>query len=88
MDWKRGLAGVVGTSRGFPPFKGMSNFVEHSSIESSAFATLVPMSGHACISSANGGEGMSSGVLAPPVEGDAFAVGRSSSPSTIGEKVL
>jgi hypothetical protein len=89
VDWKIGLVGVgVGTSRWFPPSMEMSNFVEHPPVESSTLATLMSMSGQACIPSTYGGEGRSSGVLAPAVEGDAFDVGRSSSPSAIGEKVF
>ena len=89
MGLKIGLADVgVGTSTSFPPSRGISNFVEHSPVESSTFATPVSMSGHACISPMNGEVGKSSGVLAPSVERDAFAGGWLASLSTIGEKVL
>jgi hypothetical protein len=89
VDWKTGLADVgVGRSRCAPRSGGMSSFVEPSPVESSTLATLVSMSGHACIASTYGGEGRLSGVLAPAVDGDAMAAGGSSSPSAMGEKVL
>jgi hypothetical protein len=59
-----------------------------SSLASSALAIRVSMSGQACMASAYGGDGRSSGVLAPTVDGDVVTGGGSRSRSTMGEKEL